>query len=212
MASSEVSLPGKTHPQLSFKRPHTRRVVHSHTKVKNDSKIQLANKSKATSLTDIDSGSTNGYFGSKHDSGGRGQRVDQPDMPIHPSTYYQGRSDLLAKSAESIKDTVDGDIYCHFTTLDFLASLASIAFFLYDFVSDIILAQRYFHENRYVAFGLTTGFIVFPALISNSQSLQWYKLDFRNEKGKPREERTSCFVWFLRIIFTMPFMLGPLVR
>lgn len=92
----------------------------------------------------------------------------------------------------------------------------SIILFFYDVVSDVLLAVHYYALNRWVAFGFTTGFIVLPALISNGQSARWYLVDYEQEQKKlskkPKTKVTPFWIWALRIFFTFPLMLGPVVR
>lgn len=103
-----------------------------------------------------------------------------------------------------------------FQYYDIIFAVFSIILFFYDVVSDVLLAVHYYALNRWVAFGFTTGFIVLPALISNGQSARWYLVDYEQEQKKlskkPKTEVTPFRIWALRIFFTFPLMLGPVVR
>lgn len=103
-----------------------------------------------------------------------------------------------------------------FQYYDIVFAMFSIIFFFYDVVSDVLLAAHYYALDRWIAFGFTTGFIVFPALISNGQSARWYLVDYEQEQKKfskkPKTRVTPTWIWALRLIFTFPLMLGPVVR
>lgn len=103
-----------------------------------------------------------------------------------------------------------------FQYYDIIFAVFSIILFFYDVVSDVLLAVHYYALNRWVAFGFTTGFIVLPALISNGQSARWYLVDYEQEQKKlskkPKTEVTPFRIWAIRIFFTFPLMLGPVVR
>ena len=97
-----------------------------------------------------------------------------------------------------------------FRSIDLFATCCSILFFFYDVTSDVFLAHKYFYMKRWVAFGFTAAFILFPLLALNVQSLRWYHLDYNREKRG--EGNTKCSVWFFRVVFTFPLMLGTVVR
>lgn len=103
-----------------------------------------------------------------------------------------------------------------FQYYDIIFAMFSIILFFYDVISDVLLAVHYYALNRWVAFGFTTGFIVMPALISNGQSARWYLVDYEQEQKKlskkPKTKVTPFWIWALRIFFTFPLMLGPVVR
>ncbi|OWF49135.1 XK-related protein 6-like [Mizuhopecten yessoensis] len=113
---------------------------------------------------------------------------------------------------DDVIDQTDGSYRYPFTKIDLFITLFSTLFFLYDFVSDIVLTEEYFRHGRYLAFWLTAAFTVLPAVISNGLSVQWYYLDYTREKQHPEIIGTSMCTWFCRVFFTFPLMMGPAVR
>ncbi|XP_033737420.1 XK-related protein 7-like isoform X1 [Pecten maximus] len=131
------------------------------------------------------------------------------DRPTQPSATVFRRDSFLDPD---LIDQTDGSYRYPFTKLDLFITVCSTIFFLYDFVSDIVLTEEYYRHGRYLAFWLTASFTVVPAVISNGLSIQWYYLDYRREKKHPEIVSTSLCTWFCRVFFTFPLMMGPAVR
>jgi hypothetical protein len=76
--------------------------------------------------------------------------------------------------------------YCWF---DFLCTLISIVTYVADLVMDCIVAYYFYHLAvdhgiyHYWYFGLTTFFIVIPALTMTGFSFRWYLMDNDNHQG-----------------------------
>ena len=104
-----------------------------------------------------------------------------------------------------------------FECLDVLVALASIAFFYFDIVTDILLARDYYKQNNMLAFGLTTSFIIGPSIITCILNFRWYLLDYETQKilikkrGKGNVKVTSLALWCVRFVMTVSFM-GPVIR
>ncbi|CAC5386227.1 unnamed protein product [Mytilus coruscus] len=92
-----------------------------------------------------------------------------------------------------------------------IGTIISIISFYYDVITDIFLAEEYFRLKRWVAFGFTVTFIVFPLLILNSINISWYFRDFIAERRK-KSKVTKFSVWFLRFFCSMPLLSGPVAR
>jgi len=134
-------------------------------------------------------------------------------------------SDFGGEESEQTRTEQDDELDLPFTKFNLLATICSIVFFLYDFVSYIVLAEEYFRHQRFVPFWFTSAFILFPAIVSNGQSIKWYWSDYKKEKSNRLTEKeenydiqsqhtvhTSCCTWFCRVFFTFPLMMGPAVR
>ncbi|CAC5386228.1 unnamed protein product [Mytilus coruscus] len=104
----------------------------------------------------------------------------------------------------------DEDYPFLFRGIDLVATVLSTVFFLYDVISDVILAEEYYRLQRWISFGFTASFIFFPHLIMNAINISWYYFDYMEEKKKGKTTQGSK--WFLRVVFSLPFMLGPIVR
>ncbi|XP_052074628.1 XK-related protein 6-like [Mytilus californianus] len=97
-----------------------------------------------------------------------------------------------------------------FRGIDLLAAVLSTVFFLFDVISDVILAEEYYRFQRWIPFVFTISLILFPHLVLNAINTSWYYNDYIEEKKN--EKPTKKLVWFLRIVLSLPFMLGPVVR
>lgn len=139
------------------------------------------------------------------------QAIDRthPDRPTQPSATVFRRDSF---QEHDLIDQTDGSYRYPFTCLDFIVTIGSTLFFLYDFISDVVLAEEYFRHGRLLAFWFTAAFTAVPALISNGMSVQWYYLDYCRQKIHPHAIPTSVCTWFCRVFFTIPLMMGPAVR
>lgn len=97
-----------------------------------------------------------------------------------------------------------------FRVIDLLAAVLSIVFFLFDVISDVVLAEEYYRFQRRIPFVFTISFILFPHVVLNAINISWYCNDYSEEKKS--EKPTKTLVWFIRVLFSIPFMLGPVVR
>ncbi|XP_071144139.1 XK-related protein 6-like [Mytilus edulis] len=97
-----------------------------------------------------------------------------------------------------------------FRCIDLLAAVLSIVFFLFDVISDVVLAEEYYRFQRWIPFVFTISFIIIPHLVLNAINISWYCNDYSKEEKS--EKHTKKLVWFLRGFFSLPFMLGPVVR
>ncbi|VDI44381.1 Hypothetical predicted protein [Mytilus galloprovincialis] len=97
-----------------------------------------------------------------------------------------------------------------FRVIDLLAAVLSIVFFLFDVISDVVLAEEYNRFQRRIPFVFTISFILFPHVVLNAINISWYCNDYSEEKKS--EKPTKTLVWFIRVLFSIPFMLGPVVR
>ncbi|XP_063420052.1 uncharacterized protein LOC134705216 [Mytilus trossulus] len=97
-----------------------------------------------------------------------------------------------------------------FRGLDLIATVLSTVFFLYDVISDVVLAEEYYRLQRWISFAFTASLIFFPHLVMNMINISWYYRDYMAEKKK--EKTTHGWKWFLRVVLSLPFMLGPIVR
>ncbi|XP_063410243.1 XK-related protein 6-like [Mytilus trossulus] len=97
-----------------------------------------------------------------------------------------------------------------FRGIDLLASVLSIVFFLFDVISDVVLAEEYYRFQRWIPFVFTISLIILPHLVLNAINISWYYNDYIKEKNSQRP--TKKLVWILRILFSLPFLLGPVVR
>ena len=139
--------------------------------------------------------------------------ISTPDCPVQ-GPQERHRQVVTKRKKQKKKVDIKYSIPLHF--LDFALTVFSTGVFLFDFGMDIVVASEYLNHKRWVPFGFTTGFIVVPAILSNGQSLRWYLIDYADEKEKlkknPKTRKTPLCVWICRIIFTFPFMMGPVVR
>ncbi|XP_076082157.1 XK-related protein 6-like isoform X2 [Mytilus galloprovincialis] len=97
-----------------------------------------------------------------------------------------------------------------FRGIDLIATVLSTVFYLYDVVSDVILAEEYYRLQRWISFGFTASLIFFPHLIMNMINISWYYRDYMAEKNNGNT--TKGWKWFVRVVLSLPFMLGPIVR
>lgn len=104
-----------------------------------------------------------------------------------------------------------------FDCLDVIVGLGSIVFFYFDVITDILLARDYYYQSNVIAFGLTTGFIIVPSIVTCLLNFRWYLLDYQSQqilmkaKGKENVQQTSLSLWTLRFVMTL-MMMGPVIR
>ena len=103
----------------------------------------------------------------------------------------------------------DRDIYQVFSYFDAGFGLLSIVIFFADVVTDIQLANDYFHKGNMFAFIFTTVFISLPAVITFILNVRWYVLDYRISRDD--KYRTPLSLWLTRFTFTI-LLMGSVIR
>lgn len=91
---------------------------------------------------------------------------------------------------------------------DVLLTIWAIGTYLWDYVSDWVVAAGLYRDKDYIWFGLTTAFIVVPHLTMTMFSLAWYLQD---KKNNPNAQNITVKQWFVRIIVLM-LQLAPVLR
>ncbi|GAV05473.1 hypothetical protein RvY_15602-2 [Ramazzottius varieornatus] len=91
---------------------------------------------------------------------------------------------------------------------DVLLTIWAIGTYLWDYVSDWVVAAGLYRDKDYIWFGLTTAFIVVPHLTMTMFSLAWYLQD---KKNNPSAQNITVKQWFVRIIVLM-LQLAPVLR
>ncbi|XP_061194701.1 XK-related protein 6-like [Saccostrea echinata] len=84
-----------------------------------------------------------------------------------------------------------------FTILDFLGVVVSIVLFVFDVVTDILLAMEYKNHGRMVECALTSSVVVASFLVAGSLSTVWYLQDGSGPVGKVGK--------FLFLVVAFPF-------
>ncbi|XP_062606026.1 XK-related protein 9-like, partial [Saccostrea cucullata] len=84
-----------------------------------------------------------------------------------------------------------------FTILNFLGIVLSIVLFVFDVVTDILLALKYKNHGRIVECVLTSSVVIASFMVTGSLSTIWYLQDGSGPSGKVRK--------FLFLVVAFPF-------
>lgn len=97
-----------------------------------------------------------------------------------------------------------------FSVIDIIVLLISIASYMFDTGSDIVVAYKLYHAGYMFYFAVTVSLILIPAIVMAGFSLKWYITDKKFAEETGRQNIVTPF-WILRLIFVC-LHLGPVIR